>query len=97
MVIPLAYSIIRTILNPFSHIPTLSELEKKRQFRDKISKFKKENKYSYITFKFVLKVVLLALILYGIAICVQTIMQSKEEIKGFDPYEILEVDPSAPI
>ena len=56
VVLPLAYSIIKTIANPFSHIPNLSEVEKKRQFRDKISKFKKENRYAYITFKFVLKV-----------------------------------------
>ena len=56
VVVPLGYNIAKTILNPFSHIPTLSELEKKRQFRDKISKFKKENKYNYISFKFVLKV-----------------------------------------
>lgn len=54
--LPLAYSILKTILAPFSHIPTLNELEKKRQFRDKIQRFKKENRYNYITFKFVLKV-----------------------------------------
>ncbi len=39
--IPLGWSILKTILNPFSHIPNLNELEKKRQFRDKIAKFKK--------------------------------------------------------
>lgn len=55
-VIPLGWSILRTMLDPFSHIPTLGELERKRQFRDKIQKFKKDNKYSYLTFKFVLKV-----------------------------------------
>lgn len=54
--LPLGWSILKTITNPFSHIPTLSELEKKRQFRDKIAKFKKENKYGFITFRFVLKV-----------------------------------------
>jgi preprotein translocase subunit Sec63 len=97
VVIPLTYSLLKTIFNPFSHIPTLSDLEKRRQFRDKISKFKKENKYSYITFKFILKVLLLALILYGIVVCTNTIMQTGDEIKGFDPYEILDVDPDAPI
>jgi hypothetical protein len=54
--LPLCYSIVKTILYPFSHIPTLDDLEKKRQFRDKIQKFKKENRYNYITFKFGLKV-----------------------------------------
>ena len=57
--LPLLYSIIKTIFNPFSHIPTLDELEKKRQFRDKIKKFKKDNRYNFITFKFVLKVTFL--------------------------------------
>ena len=54
--IPLGWSIIKTIFSPFSHIPSLPVLEKKRQFRDKIDKFKRENKYAFITFRFVLKV-----------------------------------------
>jgi hypothetical protein len=54
--LPLCYSILKTIINPFSHIPTLDELEKKKQFRDKIEKFKKDNRYNYLTFKFALKV-----------------------------------------
>lgn len=41
VVVPLGWSVLKTIANPFSHIPTLSELEKKKQFRDKIAKFKK--------------------------------------------------------
>lgn len=30
-------------------------------------------------------------------ICTQTILESKDEIKGFDPYEILGVEQDAPI
>lgn len=56
VVVPLGWSLFKTLLNPFSHIPTLSQLEQKRQFRDKIAKFKKENRYTFLTFKFVLKV-----------------------------------------
>lgn len=41
VVVPLGWSVLKTITNPFSHIPTLSELEKKKQFRDKIARFKK--------------------------------------------------------
>lgn len=54
--IPLGWSIIKTVSNPFSHIPSLPELEKKRQFRDKIAKFRRENKFSFVTFRFILKV-----------------------------------------
>ena len=39
--VPLTWSILKTIFNPFSHIPNLNQLEQKRQFRDKIGKFKK--------------------------------------------------------
>ena len=55
-VLPLGWSLLKTVTSPFSHIPTLSEVEKKRQFRDKIAKFKKENRFNYITFGFFLKV-----------------------------------------
>lgn len=34
---------------------------------------------------------------YAIFKCIKTISSSKDSLKGFDPYEILEVDPDAPI
>lgn len=39
--VPLFYSIIKSILYPFSHIPSLHEIEKKPQFKEKVKKFKK--------------------------------------------------------
>jgi translocation protein SEC63 len=74
--LPLGWSILFTFLNPFSHIPSLSLLEKKRQFRDKIIKFKRSNRFSFFTFKFVLKLLLLCGIAYGLVRCTQTIVQS---------------------
>ena len=56
--LPLLYTVIRTILNPFRHLPNLKEIEQKKQFQDKIARFKKENKYSYVTVGFVFKVFL---------------------------------------
>ena len=34
--VPLAYSVVSNILNPFKHIKGLDEIAKKRMFRDKI-------------------------------------------------------------
>ena len=56
IVLPLLYTVVRTILNPFRHLPNLKEIEDKKQFQDKISRFKKDNKYSYITCGFIFKV-----------------------------------------
>lgn len=56
--VPLLYTVIRTILNPFRHLPNLKEIETKKQFSEKIARFKKDNKYNFITIGFVLKVVL---------------------------------------
>lgn len=58
IVIPLFYTVIRTILNPFRHLPNLKDIENKKQFQEKIARFKKDNRYSYLTVGFVVKVLL---------------------------------------
>ncbi len=99
MLIPLLYTTVRTILNPFGHIPKLADIENKPQFSKKIAKFKKENRYSYITCGFVFKVILIVCIVYGLAQCFMVLRESGDDMamRGFDPYEILEVDQNAPI
>lgn len=94
---PLAYSLLSAVLRPFSHIPQLDDLQKKRHFRDKIARFKKENRHAYFTFKFVLKTVVLVAMLAAILHCAQAILSSTADMKGFDPYEILEIEQDAPI
>lgn len=54
--LPLLYHIIKTILNPFAHIPNLKQIEQKKQFKSRIQKFKKEYRFNYATKGFVLKV-----------------------------------------
>lgn len=54
--LPLLYTVIRTIINPFRHLPNLKDIEEKRQFQSKIKRFKKDNKFSYVTVGFVFKV-----------------------------------------
>jgi translocation protein SEC63 len=44
-----------------------------------------------------MQILLLAAITYGIVQCATIILSSKEDMKGFDPYEILEVENNAPI
>lgn len=41
VLIPISYSVLKTIRNPFGHIPRLESIEKKPQFIKKINKFKK--------------------------------------------------------
>lgn len=53
---PLFYNIIKAFFNPFGHIPRLKDIETKPQFAKKIVKFKKENRYKFVTFWFVVKV-----------------------------------------
>ena len=52
----LGWSILKTVLNPFHHNPNFQEIEKNILFRDKIVNFKKENRFRFVTFKFILKV-----------------------------------------
>ena len=54
--LPLTYSVIKTVLNPFGHIPHLKEIEKKPHFIKKITKFKKENRLNYLSCWFIFKV-----------------------------------------
>lgn len=54
--VPLLYTIIKPILNPFGYIPRLKDIENKPQFSKKIAKFKKENRYKFVTCWFVVKV-----------------------------------------
>ncbi len=41
VLVPLLYSLLSNILNPFSHFPELKETEKLPMFREKAEKFKK--------------------------------------------------------
>ena len=58
VLLPLLYSIIKTILNPFGNIPRLKEIEKEPHFVKKVAKFKQENRFSYFGCWFVFKVFL---------------------------------------
>lgn len=95
--IPLFYNIIKALLNPFGHIPRLKEIEDKPQFVKKIAKFKKENKYKFVNCWFIVKVLLAIGILFGLVHCFFVLREKGDTMKGFDPYEILEVEPDAPI
>lgn len=44
-----------------------------------------------------MKVLLLLFIIYSIAQCTHIILNSTEDVKGFDPYEILEIEPNSPV
>lgn len=58
VVLPLLYSLLKSALFPFSHIKSLSQLEKEPRFKAKILKYKKENRFKFLTFGYVLKLVL---------------------------------------
>ena len=88
---PLFYNIIKAFFNPFGHIPRLKDIETKPQFAKKIVKFKKENRYKFVTFWFVVKVLLAVGILFGLVHCFFVLREKGDNMKGFDPYEILEV------
>lgn len=96
-IVPLGYSILKTIFNPFGRFPNVTHLQEKRQFREKIDRFKKEHRYSYITCGFVFKILLLGAMVWGAAYSFAAISESQDQIQGFDPYEILGVEQNAPL
>jgi hypothetical protein len=52
----LAWSVSRRILYPFAHITSLELVENSPHFKEKIQRFKKDNRWSYVSFTFILKV-----------------------------------------
>jgi hypothetical protein len=56
--VPLVYSILKSALFPFSHMKIIKSLDKELSFKDKIAKYKKDNRYKFFTFGYVLKIIL---------------------------------------
>jgi preprotein translocase subunit Sec63 len=90
--VALLYNIGKKALFPWGNVRGLKEAGKNSVMKAKVERFKKERRYSFLTFWWLLKLVALVLMACYLVRVVGELREADKSLKGFDPYDILGID-----